>query len=690
MKKIANLICKNKWLVIIISFLLLIPSFIGMEKTKVNYDILVYLPSDIETIKGQNILTGDFNMGAFSMVVVENTPIKDILKFENDVKKIDGVEKCVSIADLTGTTIPLELLPDNIVSKVKKDNSYLLMITFSTSTSSSETLSAVESIRNIANDNFKIGGMSSMVLDTMNLSDEEVALYVIIAIVCCLIVLTLSLDSYVVPVLLLSNIGIAIIYNMGTNIIFGEISYITKAISAVLQLGVTMDFSIFLYHKYINSKDKYKNELDAMSNAICDTVVSVIGSSLTTIAGFLALCAMSLTLGMDIGLVMAKGVALGVLCVVTVFPALLLVFDKLIVKTKHKVLLPKFDGLKNFALKNRYITFILFLLLLIPFWYGNNHVPVYYNLDKTLPSDLKSSIANSELKEKFNIVSPEIILIDRNIKPNTINEITSKINRLEGVDLTLSSANLSALGIPVGLLNPKTRAVFENDKYQLILVNSTYGIATKELNNEIAEISKIVKEYDKDAIVAGEGPLMKDMVEIADIDLKNVSIWSIGLVFIIMIVVLKSISLPVLLVLAIEFAIFVNMGIPYYMKTELPFISSIVIGTIQLGATIDYAILMTTKYLDERKSGKSSIESIKTSLDNSVSSIIVSGLCLFASTFGVGVFSRLDMISSLCILIARGALISMIVVIFLIPALLTIFDKVIIKTTGGFKEKGEK
>lgn len=688
MKKIADLICKNKWFVILTTLILLVPSLIGMLKTKVNYDILVYLPEDIETIKGQNILTNDFNMGAFSMVVVENVEAKDILKFEENARKIAGVEKCISIADITGTVVPLEILPKNLLKKVINGDSTLMLITFNSSTSSIETLNAVEEIRELAKDNFEIGGMSSMVLDTMNLSDEEVVLYVVIAVICCLIVLLLSLDSYFVPILLLANIGIAILYNMGTNIIFGEISYITKAISAVLQLGVTTDFSIFLYHKYIASKGNYKNNEEAMSHAICETVVSVFGSSLTTIAGFLALCAMSLTLGMDIGLVMAKGVIFGVLCVITVFPSLLLVFDKIITKTKHKVLLPKFTFIKNIVIKNRYITLALFLLLVIPFFYGNNHTPVYYNLDRTLPADLKSSIANSKLKEKFNIVSPEIILLDSNIKPNIVSKITDEIGNLDGIDLTLSAANIQSIGIPVELLSSETRSIFQNDKYQLILVNSTYNIATKELNNQISEISKIVKQYDKNAIVAGEGPLMKDMVEIAAVDLQNVNIWSIGLVFLIMIFVLKSISLPVLLVLAIEFAIFVNMGIPYYTGTELPFISSIVIGTIQLGATIDYAILMTTKYLDERKSGKNSIESIKIALDNSVSSIIVSGLCLFASTIGVGIISRLEMISSLCILIARGAIVSMIIVIFLIPAFLTIFDKVIIKTTSGFEKGG--
>ena len=692
MKKFGDFICKNKILVIMIFLLLLIPTVIGINSTKINYDILVYLPDDIETMKGQNILTEDFEMGSYAVITTENVESKDILAFEEKVKNINGVAKVVSAVDIVGTTIPMEFLPSEIRDKISVDGSSLMMVTFKDTISSDETLAAVREIRTLAKDNFKIGGMSSMVLDTMELSEKEVTVYIVIAVICCLIVLMLSLDSYIVPVLLLLNIGIAILLNMGTNIIFGNISYITKAISAVLQLGVTMDFSIFLYHKYNHFKEKSKNNNEAMRNAICDTIVSVFGSSLTTIAGFLALCAMTLTLGKDIGLVMAKGVIFGVICVITLFPALLLTCDKLIEKTKHRELLPKFNFLNNFIIKHHKIIFVIFLVLIIPFWYGNQNTKVYYNLDRSLPSDLASSIANSTLKEKFNIVSPEIILIDSNLKNNTINEMLEEIKSIEGVDFVLSSSSLSELGIPIEALDKELVSTFENEQYKLILLNSVYSTATDELNEQIDIIDKIVKKYDSNAIVAGEGPLMKDMVEITDIDLKNVSIWSIALVFVIMVFVLKSITLPVLLVLAIEFAIFVNMGIPYYTGTVIPFISSIVIGTIQLGATIDYAILMTTKYLEERKIGKSSEESIKVSLQSSTSSIIVSGLCLFAATIGVGVYSKLEMISSICNLIARGAIVSMIVVIFVIPSLLLIFDKIICKTTMGFgkEEKMKK
>lgn len=684
MKKFSEFVCKNKIIILIVSLLLIIPSIYGMYKTRVNYDILIYLPDDIETVKGQNILTSDFKMGSYSTIIAEGASSKDILKFEEKVRNIEGVNKVVSAIDVTGLSLPLEFLPSEMTKKLKNGDSTLILVTFDDTISSDRTLDAVSQIREDASGMFHIGGMSSIVLDTMKVSDEEVVMYVIIAVVCCLAVLMISLDSYIAPFLLLVNIGLAILYNMGTNIIFGEISYITKAISAVLQLGVTMDFSIFLYHRYLSFKNKYKTKEEAMENAICDTIVSVVGSSLTTVAGFLALCTMMLTLGKDIGLVMAKGVIFGVISVVTVFPAILLTFDNLIEKTSHKVILPKFEGLNKFIVKNYKIIFAIFLILIIPAWYGNKNTEVYYNLDKTLPRDLESSIANSKLKETFNIVSPEIILVNKDLKSGDFEKMTNEISNIEGIDLVLSSSMIDSLGIPKEMLGDEVTSIFENDNYQLVLVNSVYATATNELNSQIDELNTIVKKYDENAIIAGEGPLMKDMVEISNQDFNNVNYSSIALVFIIMIIVLKSASLPVLLVCAIEFAIFINMGLSFYTNVTIPFVSSIVIGTIQLGATIDYAILMTTKYLEKRKEGKDPKESIKYSLDNSVSSIIVSGLCLFAATFGVGMYSRLEMISSICNLIGRGALISMVVVIFVIPTLLLIFDKIICKTTSGF------
>lgn len=685
MNKFSDKIVKHKWLILIIGLVLLIPAIIGYINTNINYDILVYLPEDIETMKGQELLTNDFNMGAFSVSVLENMNSKQILDYENKVKQIDGVEKVITINDLIGTSIPIDILPSDLKDKVYKDNTTLLAITFKESTSNEKTLKAVEEIRKISN-NAKIGGMSAMVLDTMNLSDKEVLIYVIIAVILCIIVLIICLDSYVVPFILLLNIGIAILYNMGTNIFLGNISYITKAISAVLQLGVTTDFSIFLYHRYETLK-KNKKKDEAMSLAIKDTFISVIGSSLTTIAGFLALCSMTLLLGKDIGIVMAKGVLLGVICVLTIFPSLLLIFDKWVEKTTHKNILPEFNHIKNFTLKHYKLILIIFILLLIPAYIGNKNVNTYFNLSESLPKDLPFNVANAKVKDKFKIGSPTAILIDKNIKNNTVNEMLNKIEDLDGVGFAIGYSKLSDLAIPESMLPEDVIKLFKSDKYQMILVNSEYEIATNELNDQITKITDIVKSYDQNSIVAGEGPLMKDLIKISDTDFHNVNYTSIAVIFIIMLFVLKSISLPIILVFAIEFAIFMNMSTFYYTGITLPFIASIVIGTIQLGATIDYAILMTTKYLEKRKTSNK-YDSMKYSLDNSVKSIFTSGLCFFAATFGVGIYSKIDMIGAICHLIARGAIISMIVVILVLPSLLLVCDKLIIKTTKGFKKGG--
>lgn len=688
MQKISDLICKHKTLIIMLTLILLIPALIGIATTKINYDILVYLPSDIKTIDGQNILTEDFNMGAFSVSIIENMPAKDILKLEEQIKKVAGVEKVLTIYDLAGSTIPLEMLPDDLISKVKNDDADLMIITFTNSTSDETTLNAIESIKDLTKEHCKIGGMSAMVLDTMNLSESEITIYIIIAVILCLIILEFSLDSYIVPFILLLNIGIAILFNLGTNLFLGEISYITKALVAVLQLGVTTDFSIFLYHSYEHKKDKYKTKEEAMSKAICETFTSVFGSSLTTIAGFLVLCTMSLTLGRDLGLVMAKGVFLGVLCVLTIFPSMLLICDKLIEKTKHKIILPKFTHLNNFIVKHHKKIFLIFLILLIPAYLANRKVEVYYKLDESLPKNLDSIIANNELKTKFNIVSPEIIILDKNLKPNTINEMISEIENIEGIDFILSFSKLSSIGLNEEMLSEEVLSIFQNDKYQMLLLNSTYDIATNELNNQVTEIEKIITKYDENAILAGEGPLMKDLVTISDNDFKNVNYSSIICIMLIMLIVLKSLSLPILLICIIEFAIFINMSIPYFSSITLPFVAPIVLGTIELGATIDYAILMTTTYLENRKKGNTKQQSITLTLNSCVHSILVSGLCFFSATFGVGIISKIEMISSLCTLISRGAIISMLVVILVLPSVLLIFDKLICKTTK--LEKKEK
>lgn len=683
MKKFSEFICKNRVLVLIVSFALLILSFIGMKLTKINYDILVYLPDDIETIKGQNILTDEFNMGAYAMVITDNLKADEILKVEEKMRKVDGVNKVVSLYDALGTDFPIEVLPDDIRSHLNKDNSNLLLVTFEESTSSEKTIDAVRELRTLS-DNYKIGGMSSMVLDTMDLSNSEIAIYIIIAVVLCLVVLAFSLDSYLVPVLLLLNIGMAIMYNMGTNIFLGEISYITKALVAVLQLGVTTDFSIFLYHSYENKKNKMSKE-KAMEEAISETFTSVTGSSLTTIAGFLVLCLMNLTLGKDLGIVMAKGVLLGLVSVLTVFPALLLTFDKYISKTSHKVIIKPFNKVNNFIVKHYIAIFIIFLLLLFPMYKANSKVEVYYKIDETLPKTLESISSNEEIKEKFNIVSPEIILIDKNIKSDKLSELTNKLDSLDGVNLVFSKSKITDLGLMEDMIPEEINSILNNDKYTVIFVNSLYEVASDELNDQITEINKVVKSYDKDAIVAGEGALMKDLITISDDDFNNVNTWSVICILFILIIILRRVALPILLVMTIEFAIFINLGISYFKGSVLPFVAPITLGTIQLGATIDYAILLTTTYLKNRKT-MSKEDAIKDTLKYTSTSIIVSAMCFFAATFGVGVYSDLEMVGSLCSLISRGAVISMLVVLIVLPSVLLTFDKILIKGRDNMKK----
>jgi predicted RND superfamily exporter protein len=682
-KALGSVVVKYKILVVIISLILLIPSIFGYVGTHVNYDILVYLPEDIETMKGQKILEEDFDMGSFAICSVDKMQPKDILKLEDTFKNIKGVNKVISANDLIGTTIPLEMLPDEFIEGFKKDESQLMLVTFQDSTIA---IDAIREMRELTNSNVKIGGMSASTLDTSVVADSEIVIYVIVAVALVLLILTVSLDSYLVPILLLGNIGIAILYNMGTNIFLGEISYITKAIAAVLQLGVTTDFSIFLYHKYERLKGEMETKELAMSEAIGDTLVSVAGSSLTTVAGFLALCTMQLTLGTDIGIVMAKGVILGVISTVTVFPAFLLVFDKWVEKTHHKSWLPGFKGVKTFVLKYHKVILVLAIALAYPAFYGNQNVKQYYNLTKDLPHDLESCIANTELKDKFNLVSPEIILINKDIKDNTLNMMIDEIEDIKGIDMVLSPSQLSELSIPEEMMSDELKSVFESDQYQMIYINSLYEVATDELNDQITQVNQIVKSYDEKALLAGEGPCMKDLVSIADQDFQSVNITSIVVIFIIMMIVLKSISLPVLLVAGIELAVFINMSFAYYMGDVVPFVASIVIGTIQLGATIDYAILLTTKYLEGRKSGQDKMSAMGIAIDQSVGSIVVSALSLFAATFGVGMISELKMIASLCTLLSRGTLVSMVIVICVIPALLLIFDKLVLKTSIGFKE----
>lgn len=681
MKRISEFICKHRWAIVILSGLLLIPALWGYVSTKVNYDLLVYLPSDIETLQGQEILTEEFGMGAFSVAVVEKMPQKELLNLEEEIREVAGVNQVLSITDLAGTTIPIDFLPTDIREKVTHDDTQLMMITFREGTSDDETLNAVEEIRRIADQKCLLGGMSSMVLDTKNLFKSETLLYVSIAVGLSLLVLMLFLDSFAVPFLLIGSIGVALLFNMGTNLFLGEISYITQAISAVLQLGVTMDFSIFLYHKYESAKQHESDRQKAMAAAIRETASSVLGSSLTTFAGFLALCTMSLTLGADIGIVMAKGVVIGLICAVTLFPSLLLVCDKLVEKTRHQELLPKFTHAKRFITKHHVAILTAFAILLIPAYIIYSKVEVYYKLDSSIPANYEYTRATTALREDYGMESQMIILTSKATPTAAAQMMISEISVLDGVDAVLSPTLLEKYGLSQELLSKNFRETFETENYSATLVLSDYGIATDELNAQIDQINQIVAKYDENAIVAGEGPLMKDLVEIADRDFASVNITSIAVIFIIMALVLKSISLPVLLMVAIEFAIFLNMGIAFVTGTPIPFVASIVIGTIQLGATIDYAILLTTKYIEERSTGADKNLAVKRALDSSIQSIFVSAMCFFAATIGVGCFSQIDMIGSLCTLIARGAIISMIVVVMVVPALLIAFDKIICKTT---------
>ena len=688
MQKFGEFIVNHRRLIIIICLLLLIPSIIGIKATKINYDILSYLPDSVDTVKGQNILTDEFGMGSYSIVIIDDKMRdKDILKMEDKIKKIDAVDKVISKSDILGTSIPEEMLPDDVKEAINKDGTTPILVTFKTGMAAGETLDAIDDLRDIVGDSCKVSGISATSDDIRILLDQEMSVYVVVASIFCIIVLMIALDSYGVPLIILGGIGIAILYNMGTNIVLGQISYITKAIATVLQLGVTMDFSIFLYHSYQRQKEILGDKNKAMATAIKETLVSIVGSSTTTIAGFLALCTMSLTLGTDIGLVMAKGVLIGVITTVTLLPSLLLAFDKVIEKTKHKELLPEFKKFTNFIVNHYKAMIVVFLLLLAPAIYGNNNVKVYYNLNKSLPDTLQSVSANKELQEKFNMVSTQMVLVNKDMKADTAKQMINEIKDLDGVDGVIGLQELLGDNISKEMIPDDILSIFENDKYQLLIINSTYENATDESNALIQKVNEIVSKYDKNAIMAGEGPLMNDLVKIADHDFNSVNVTSAVVIFVIMIFVFKSISLPVILIAVIEFAIFANMSFTSYFGTVIPFIASIVIGTIQLGATVDYAILMTNKYVKNRKDGLVPKEAMRLSLQDSIKSVIVSAFCFFAATCGVSLFSNIEMIGSICTLISRGAIISMVVVLTILPACLILCDKVICRTTKGLVRK---
>lgn len=694
MKKFGKLIVKLRIPILILSVLLLIPAAIGYFNTKVNYDILYYLPGDIDTMKGQDILLDDFGKGAYAMVVVDGMNKKNVSELVKKVEKVDHVASVISYNGIVGDGVPAEILPDKFRSYFENDDSgaTLFAIFFDDTTSSTETMDAIEELRDVTDKQCYIAGMSAVVTDTKSMSEKETPIYVLVAVLLVCVVLAIFMDSFLVPVLFMVSIGMAIVYNLGTNIFLGEVSYITKALAAVLQLGVTLDYSIFLWHSYKEEKEKNPGDhKEAMAVAIGNTLTSVVGSSITTVAGFIALCFMSFTLGLDLGIVMAKGVIFGVIGCVTILPSLILTFDKALEKTMYKEIMPNFDKPARWIVKHSWLFLIVFLGLLYPAIYGYNHTKVYYDLSDTLPDKLNCSQANKLLAENFDKTnSIYMILADTNLSKDDSIAMIDEIKKLDGISTAMSLDSVVGAELPTEMLPDSLVSELKGNEYQIMMISTNYAIASDEINDQIDKVDEIAKKYDAKSMVIGEAPCTKDLITITDKDFKTVSIVSIAAIFVIIFFVLKSISLPVILVAAIEFAIFVNMGIPYFTGTSIPFISSVVIGTIQLGATVDYAILMTTRYKRERAAGESKKEAISIALGTSIPSIIVSALGFFAATFGVGMIASVDMISSLCILMARGAIISMLVVIFILPSLFVLFDKLIINTSIGFKSKKNK
>ena len=679
MLKLGEKIVSARVVILILSFVLLIPAAYGYIKTRVNYDILSYLPKDIETMEGQDILVDQFGTGAFSLYVVEGMEDKDISALKEKIENVDHVSKVIWYDSFADLSVPKSMLPDSLYDAFNNDekDATMMAIIFDDTTSADETMDAIEEIRKISNKQCFLSGMSAVVVDTKNLSEKETPIYVLIAVILSSIILAITMDSIMIPVLFLASIGMAIVYNLGSNIFMGQVSYITKALAAVLQLGVTMDYSIFLWHSYKAQQKEYTDKKEAMAHAIADTVSSVVGSSITTVAGFVALCFMSFTLGLDLGIVMAKGVVLGVIACVTILPSLILVFDKAIEKTTHKVILPEFKGVGKFIAKHYRIFLVLFVIILIPALYGYNHTKVYYKLDSSLPDSLESVQANKELAEAFNMNSTHMILVTNDQSDKDTRNMMTDIESIDGVKFCLGLDSIIGAGIPSNFIPSEVTEALKSDDWQLILVGSEYEVASDEVNNQCTEIDNTIDSYNEKNMLVGEAPCTKDLINITDKDFASVSTVSIGAIFIIILCVFGSISLPIVLVAVIEFAIFINMGIPCFTGTEIPFIASIVIGTIQLGATVDYAILMTTKYKRNRLGGYRKFDAVATACQESVQSIVVSALSFFAATFGVGLYSDIDMISALCTLMARGALISMCSVILVLPSALMLFDKVI-------------
>lgn len=686
MVKFGKAIVKCRFIIVIVAFALLIPAAIGYFNTRINYDILYYLPKDIETMVGQDILVDQFGTGAFSFLIVEGMEPEDVAELKKKVEDVDAVAKVIWYDSFADLSIPMEMLPDNLYEAFNNDEGdcTMMAVMFEDTTSAESTMNAIEEIRDITGEQCFLSGMSAVVEDTKNLSNKETPIYVVIAVILATIVLGLTMDSFLAPIFFLIGIGLAIVYNLGTNIFKGEISYITQALTAVLQLGVTMDYSIFLWHSYIENLEKYDDKKDAMANAIANTITSVVGSSITTVAGFVALCFMSFTLGLDLGIVMAKGVIIGVISCVTVLPSMLLIFDKAIQKTRHKPLLPDMPKVSKFIVSHPAIFAILFFVLLFPALYGYNRTSVYYNLDSTLPKTLPSIIANEKLNDNFEMNSTHMLLCDVNMSTEDTIQMVEEMEAVPGVKKVLGLDSILGPAIPRDMIPDELKEELQSDQYKLMLIMSEYKVASDEVNEQCDSLSAITKSYDPNSMLIGEAPCTKDLIRITDTDFSTVSEVSIGAIFVIILLVFKSITLPIVLVGVIELAIFINMGIPYYTGTVLPFVASIVIGTIQLGSTVDYAILMTTRYKEERYNGHDKREAVLIAHQSSMKSIIVSALSFFAATFGVGCVSNIDMIGSLCSLMARGAIISMFIVLTMLPTMLQIFDKVICYTSWKF------
>lgn len=689
MVKTGKWIAKHRILIVLIGILLLIPSVIGTIKTRINYDILSYLPESLETVKGQDVMVDEFGTGAFSMVVVEDMPLKDVQKLKNKFEEIEHVKKVLWYDDIADISVPTSMMPKDLKNIFFADDSTMMLVLFDNTTSSDEAMEAVTNMRAIADKQCFISGMSGVVTDIKNLCLQELPIYVAIAALFSFIVLEITGTSFVVPILFLLCIGISILYNMGTNIFLGEISYLTQALVAILQLGVTMDYSIFLLDSFEENKKRFPGDKNrAMGHAISNTFKSIVSSSITTVAGFAALCLMTFALGKNLGIVMAKGVIIGVICCVTLLPAIILIFDPLIEKTKHKPLIKNTNRLSGFIIRHYKIWLAVFCIGLLPAVYGNNHTKIYYNIDKSLPSTLDSNVANKKLEDTFDMSTMHIIMMDKNISNANKTTLMKDIEKVDGVKWAFGLNSVFGANVPASMIPKDVKDMLQSDEQELVFVCSKYSSATDESNSQIAAINDLVKKYDSNGMVIGEAPLMKDLQDVTDIDLVNVNVASVAAIFIIIMLVFKSISVPIILVAVIEFAINVNMAIPFFQGIELPFVASIVVGTIQLGATVDYAILMTSRYQKERRKGFGKKAAVMNAHKACALSIMTSGFSFFAATFGVAWYSKVDMIGAICTLLSRGALISMACVIFILPAMFIIFDKLICKTSIDFL--GEK